>query len=213
MKRIVRNILSFDETKGLNWAVEVDQWLRPLHAEIEARTVMKPHGTPEEERARLDLLQDYSLWKSRTALLLGKTQPSRRREPGDTSASSGLATILKSFLNPKSSAWTDLEEIFQHAIDLDEKLHMSRAIFHFDTEFYEPEFFREIYEFDEVHMETMVGYPPGQNGTAVDLVVVPGLLKTGNGNGEGFEIMSRLVRSQVMCLADKQQRNWLGRAK
>ena len=102
-------------------------------------------------------------------------------------------------MQPEDSAWQELEEIFQHAITLDEMLHKSRAIYSFEDKYYRFNYAEEVLLFDIRGMQTMDGQPEGESGMPVDLVVAPGLIKLGNADGEGFETTTRLIKSWVVC--------------
>lgn len=169
----------------------------------------KPCKNPSDEQARLEEVQDYSLWKARTALLLEKTRGPTNRQVGDTTVArgSGLERHLQGLVQPEDSAWDELEEIFQHAITLDEMLHKSRAIFSFEVQYYKFDHVEKLLPFDEHTMQTMDGYLEGKSGMSVDLVVFPGLVKLGNSAGEGFDASTRLIKSRVICREKKKSKS------
>lgn len=120
-----------------------------------------------------------------------------------------LLAKFKEILNPfvtceESGVWTDLREIIQTAVRLDEEINKSRALFTFEK-WYGQDDDGLGFEFDESTSASAEGFEPGQFGMKVELVVAPFFMKTGTGDGDAYQTSSYLSKCIVVCAESREK--------
>ena len=111
-----------------------------------------------------------------------------------------LRKDLEPFItNKKRATWSELRDIIYKAVELDEEVRKSRALFAF-TPFVSANGSQMWgFDFDDFSMESEVGLEEGSPGMNVELVVAPFFIKAGTADGDAYETELYLSKCIVVC--------------
>lgn len=102
-------------------------------------------------------------------------------------------TLAPLVIRNKASIWEELENVIRKAIELDLEMNKSRALF--TVHCWSVENFGML---DPAIIETPVGCKVAHPGLEVELILAPSLSKTGNADGDAFEMISYLSNWTVI---------------
>jgi|SRR5579871_2210697 len=145
-------------------------------------------------------VKEFRSWCAKTTMLLARKIDNKCVQSHITKAVTEIGNGLRPFLtSEKPNTWVELQEIVDIAVSLDLEVRKSRAIFEFKlpcdpitTETYG-------FPYDRWIMESQEKFPKQKNGMMVELVVTPYLMKTGNADGDAYDIETILSKSISIC--------------
>lgn len=147
-------------------------------------------------------VREYSSWKAKTALLLSNNVKPAAIESNIGSVLAGIKPVLKPFVRAGSNAWRELGDVIYKAIMLDLELNKSRSLFKVHRWSVKD---IEGMKFDPSQMESANGVQAAQRGTTVELALAPLVTKTGNADGDGFDVLSLISPWTVVCYDNRKQ--------
>lgn len=148
-------------------------------------------------------VRNYSSWKAKTALLLSEKVAPAAIENNIEVILFELKPQLKLFVQrTELMAWKDLGDVIYDAIVLDLEFNKSRALFKVHRWSVKDV---EDMRFDGARMVSPVGVQAAQSGMPVELVLAPMITKTGNADGEAFELLSLMCPWTVICKENRKQ--------
>jgi hypothetical protein len=111
-----------------------------------------------------------------------------------------LRKDLEPFItNKKPATWAELRDIIYKAVELDEEVHKSRALFAFNPFASANGSQMWGFDFDDFSMESEVGLEEGTPDMNVELVVAPFFIKAGTADGDAYETGLYLSKCIVVC--------------
>jgi len=210
---LVCRVLNFSVDTGLLWAGDLSQSLckikdilepgkwRSNESELCLQNQEAGYRISEllkREKLRPVEVRNYSAWKAKSALLITEVIDPQEIDANIERVTSGLKLTLSSFVPDwTSQAWGELKDIVKKATKLDEEMNKSRAFF--DVKIWSDKDISKGLRFDDSSMESYHGFEKAQPGATVELVIAPGLIKTGTADGDLFEKSSVLTRWTVLC--------------
>jgi len=144
-------------------------------------------------------VKEYLSWRAKTTLLLTPKTDNKCVQSRITKVVAEISKHLRPFVTSvKPNTWTELQEIVEKAVRLDLEVRKSRAVFEFtvpcsrSTKAYG-------FSYDKHFMTNQEGFPEEKDGMMVDLVVTPFLAKTGNADGDAYDIKTILSKCIGIC--------------
>lgn len=140
-------------------------------------------------------VKEFLSWRAKTTLLLTPRIDSKCVQSHIKKVVVDISKKLRPLVaSERSSIWEELQEIVEKAVKLDLEIRKSRAIFDFTIPCDNETGNAYGFPYDKDSIANQEGFPEEKNGITVDLIVVPFLLKTGNADGNAYEIQTVLSK-------------------
>jgi hypothetical protein len=211
---LLSKLLSQQSGARLLWAGPNADSFRSLSSALQP--VPELHGVPRAIRDGVlpaTEIATFQAWKANTAGLVCERVERAEVQKRIDGITSRLGSEVYAFAttgarDPKFQE--DLREVVQRVVELDEVISRSRAIVLFQMWYWKHD--RHSFECGP-DMESEDGFEEARSGMNVELVVSPGLFKIGNGDGGGYESITRLSKGTVVCSATRERMEQSGRLK
>ncbi|KAF2675110.1 hypothetical protein BT63DRAFT_28801 [Microthyrium microscopicum] len=192
---------------GLLWAGRHGQALKSLQTYLEpARDIIDTPSLLVDKTLKPADVQEYHAWRAKTAMLLSEKVSAESVSQRIKEVVNSLSDDLGDFVvNKKPTHKDDLTSIVKKAVELDQEIQKSKAIFAFQS-LYNPKSGESYgFYFNTQLMESESSYGEATTDMIVELVVAPCFHKIGTGDGQGYDQTSMLAKASVVCAESRKK--------